>query len=444
MYHFFKKEMLTMATKVKVIFPANEPGRPSWPYVDYDVETKSEEVMGKLRTRLPEMEFASSILRSTEDAEQIVEKDKNNGPDAYLVYMTAMWKRIERVFAQSLKPVVIADDLYAGSGGILSAQSFVQNENLPVVMVASSDFSDVVDAVCLFDVMRRLREARILVVSDQGTMSDTHNPVEPFGTTLIEMNSDKLETYFNEANEKQAKEYQQRWIESSLRVVEPDADEILRSAKIHLALKKAMADYKADAVTVDCLGLYYSNKLPAYPCLSFFQLNNEGSTGVCEADVHSTISQLMFRYLTGQPAYVSDPVIDTATNQIIYAHCVATNRVFGPDGPENPFIIRSHAEDRKGASVQSLMPLGKTVTTIQMNPGQKAFAIHNARTVANVNEEKGCRTKLAAEVDARTVMEHYHSDVFGWHRVTCYGDHRKACMDLAKLYGMKTYEEDRS
>jgi len=27
-------------------------------------------------------------------------------------------------------------------------------------------------------------------------------------------------------------------------------------------------------VTVDCLGLFYSDELPAYPCLGFFQLNN--------------------------------------------------------------------------------------------------------------------------------------------------------------------------
>ena len=203
-----------------------------------------------------------------------------------------------------------------------------------------------------------------------------------------------------------------------------------------------MEEQEADAVTVDCLGLYYGGKLPAYPCLGFFQLNNEGSTGVCEADVDSTLCQLMLRYLTGRPAYVSDPVIDTAANQIVYAHCVATNRVFGPDGLSNPFIIRSHAEDGKGASVQSLMPLGETVTTIKMNPRENAFTVHNARTVANVNDDKGCRTKLAAEVDARRIMANYHYDLFGWHRVTCYGDYREACLNLAKLYGMKIYQED--
>ena len=44
----------------------------------------------------------------------------------------------------------------------------------------------------------------------------------------------------------------------------------------------------------------------------------------------------------GRPGYISDPVMDTARRQIIYAHCVAPNRALGPAGPETPFEILSH------------------------------------------------------------------------------------------------------
>ena len=196
-------------------------------------------------------------------------------------------------------------------------------------------------------------------------------------------------------------------------------------------------------MTVDCLGLYYAGKLPTYPCLGLLQLNNEGSTGVCEADVDSTLTQLLIRYATGRPAYVSDPVIDTAAGQIIYAHCLATNRPFGPDGLSNPYIIRSHAEDRKRASVQSLLPLGHEVTTAKVRVRNKAFAIHSARTVANVEDDKACRTKLAAEADVQKMLDNYHYELLGYHRVTCYGDYRRQPIDLATLYGMDVIKEDR-
>ena len=46
----------------------------------------------------------------------------------------------------------------------------------------------------------------------------------------------------------------------------------------------------------------------------------------------SALTMITMGALTGRPGYISDPVIDTSKNQIIYAHCVASNRAFGPDG----------------------------------------------------------------------------------------------------------------
>lgn len=195
------------------------------------------------------------------------------------------------------------------------------------------------------------------------------------------------------------------WQKKAREVVEPSSEEILKSAKLYIALKNIMLEKKIDAVTIDCLGLYYADKLKAYPCLSFFQLNNEGLTGVCEADLEFTITQLLMRYLTGKPGCVSDPVIDTASNQIIYAHCVATSKVFGPDGISNPYKIRSHSEDRKGASIQSIMPVGGKVTTFKINLNREKVVLHQAETAGNVEEDKACRTKLAAKTRAKKIME---------------------------------------
>ena len=86
---------------------------------------------------------------------------------------------------------------------------------------------------------------------------------------------------------------------------------------------------------------------------------------------------LAFSTLTkGRPGYISDPVIDTAKRQIIYAHCVASNKVFGPNGQTNPFTIMTHSEDRMGASVRSILPLGYMITTLEILPEQKEILFH--------------------------------------------------------------------
>ena len=144
---------------------------------------------------------------------------------------------------------------------------------------------------------------------------------------------------------------------------------------------------------------------------------------------------LAMTYLVGQPGFISDPVIDTSKNQIIYAHCVAPTKVYGPKGTRNPYHIRSHSEDRKGAAVRSLLPLGVMTTTIKVHPGRKEMVFHQGKAVANLDDDKACRTKLAVEVrDIRKLMGEW--DRWGWHRVTYYGDQRAAVEAFSALAGL--------
>ena len=171
-----------------------------------------------------------------------------------------------------------------------------------------------------------------------------------------------------------------------------------------------------------------------------FQFNNDGLVGACEADLQSTITMLAMTTLVGRPGYISDPVIDTSRNQIIYAHCVAPSKVYGPSGPANPYHIRDHSEDRKGAAVRSLMPLGEITTTLKFHPVQKEVVVHQGKTVANIDEDKACRTKLAVEVkDIYKLMGQW--DRWGWHRVTFYGDYRRQVENISSLLGFKVVEE---
>jgi hypothetical protein len=152
---------------------------------------------------------------------------------------------------------------------------------------------------------------------------------------------------------------------------------------------------------------------------------------------------LAMGYLAGRPGFISDPVIDTAQNQIVYPHCVAPTKVFGPGGTVNPYRIRSHAEDRKGAAMQSLLPAGYLLTTMKINPARREAVLHQAKAVGNVDDEKACRTKLAAEVcgDIEKLMNHWFQWNDGWHRVTFYGDLSGPVKQLSEAMRLTAVEE---
>ena len=144
-------------------------------------------------------------------------------------------------------------------------------------------------------------------------------------------------------------------------------------------------------------------------------------------------------FLTG---YVSDPALDTAKNQIVYAHCVATTRAFGPQGRSNRFrIMTLHNRDPRGACGQSFLPSGYMTTSFRTNFGRKEMIIHQARTVGNLESEYGCRTKLVADVcgDIGKLFDQW--DKFGWHRVTVYGDVKEPLTEFGKALGLKVIQE---
>jgi len=115
--------------------------------------------------------------------------------------------------------------------------------------------------------------------------------------------------------------------------------------------------------------------------------------------------------------------------------------VFGPDGPTNPYEIRSHSEDRAGAAVRSLMPVGHMTTTLQIAPTRREVIIHQAKTVDIFDEARVCRSKLAAEVKGDIDKLLGEWDHWGWHRVTFYGDHKRSVQQIAALTGFKVIDE---
>jgi hypothetical protein len=125
----------------------------------------------------------------------------------------------------------------------------------------------------------------------------------------------------------------------------------------------------------------------------------------------------------------------------IYAHCVASNRAFGSSGEANPFEILTHSEDRQGASVRSLLPLGYMTTTGELAPEWQEILFHQGRSVENVIEDRACRTKLAVEPIGDFEKLFTEWDRWGWHRVTVYGDLKEAVFALADNLGWKIVQE---
>ncbi len=435
-----RADICCVRPRLRLVFTHISPDTPTWPNIGYDYEGRKAELTAKLQEACPAVEFLPVTVQNRTEAENLVKSGEDI--DGYIVYMLGIWTGAPQVIGASGKPTLFVDDLYGGSGEFLTAYSAAKRNRQRVAYVSSSRFEDVVRGVKCFECIKKLQASTIVDVTDQEKLRGDVDAIrDVFGVKILQVKSPEMNAAYEKADRKEAAKWARFWTRKARKVVEPTPEDIEKSAAFYLAMWDIMQQYGAQAIAVDCLGLFYGGKLSAYPCMGFTQLNNDGYVGACEGDLPSTLTMLMMTYLAGVPGYISDPVIDTSKNQIIYAHCVAPTKVFGPNGKSNPYHIRSHSEDRKGACVRSLMPLGETVTTLEIISSRKQIIFHQGVTVENIDEDKACRNKLAAEVkgDINKLLSEW--DRWGWHRVTFYGDHKQSVRTLNDLMGFELIEE---
>jgi len=474
----------TAKARIRTIYSLHAPKQPGpdWPNVGFDFVPVMDRINRELAQRCLALEFTSSMATGPEQARKILDDDKTAGIDGYLVYQMNAWNRVVQTIATSGKPVLYADFQYGGSGGFLVyTADFIRRQSPNVAFVASSRIEDLAEAAKCFSLVkkggstsdfvtavaklrraqtprpgdlactsdplttvsaqeciRRMKDSRILAVRGQesgpaGSILDI--PIEH--VPYAEVND-----AWKAADKAQAAFVADRWQKNATEIIGVSRETLETSAAMYLAMKEVLQKHSANAITINCLGGFYGGHIHAYPCLGFHELNNEGLVGACECDTRSTAAMLMINAMTqGRPSFISDPVIDTAKRQIIYAHCVAPNRMFGPKGTANPFTILTHSEDRQGASVRSILPVGYMTTTLEVEQGRKEILFHQGKAVSNDPDDRACRTKLAAEPVGDVEKLFTMWDQWGWHRVTAYGDLKKPVFALADAMGWKVIEE---
>jgi len=477
-----------MNVRLVFVTPGITTEEPCWPNIAYNFSPVIEKMSNTLTNECPEINFTQSIVGSAKQAENILLGDKARGDiDGYLViHLVSKVHNVIDPFVGSGKPVLYADYIYGGTGGFLGSNSAMlrkQAENysfmssgnfahlvaaancLPLAMgpggykmfvdsvtkvreniVANVNadmtcVDDKLDLLSIDELRKELKTKRILEY-EKGWDDVRKETKEELGIEIIRRPFSELNDMWEKADKEQAMEVVNRWKKESEAVVGVRDLTLEKSARFYLAMKEALKKYDACAITVACLDGFYSGQINAYPCLGFHELLNEGLVGACECDTLSTVTMVVMSTLAkGRPGYISDPVMDLANKQIIYSHCVATNKPFGPGGAVNPFTIMTHSEDRQGASVRSTLPTGYMVTTLKMHPGRKEILLHQAKAVDNSTEDKACRTKLVAVPIGDFEKLFTQWDKWAWHRVTYYGDLKQPVFELADALGWKVVEE---
>ena len=341
-------------------------------------------------------------------------------------------------------PTAVFSQPFSGHGWMYFPQW--QKAGKKVVLLPTSDWSELDRVVKLMRVGPHLRKSRILVVRGPlGTEAacSAEKVKQKLGTELVPITVEEtLKAHEAVSLEEAEKEAQKYWISKAKKIVEPTRKEIVNSARFYLALKNLMIREGAQAVTSsNCMGG------PAKGCLAFSKLCDLGLVGACEGDMDSTLTMLMFNYAFGLPGFITDPVIDTATNALIHFHCTCATKMAGPGSKRLPFTIRTQSDSERGVSLDVEMPIGEDVTCAKF-VNLDTMVISTGEIFKVTHDELGCRTQFWTRVaDARKMFLNWGADVVKGgvmtllHRVVFLGNHRRDIENLGILMGFDVVEE---
>lgn len=428
----------TSKVRVGKIYLGRE--RPGWPMAKVDLKgdmRQFEAELAKLRAGLADVEFVEAGLVGTE-AELAAAKEKFKGVDGILVIHLSMGigGQLQSLMELGIPVVVFA---LPYSGHEWHTMAGWQRQGKLIDVYPSSQHEDVLVAIRPFRTIHRLKEARLLNVSNGPADAAYCAALKgKFGTEVISLTLPDLQQAYAAADRGEAMADMRRWVKEAHKIVEPTKEEILKSSVMYIAMRDLLAQHGAVAITMNCLGMGLMDKGMGYPCLGFVRFNNMGLGGICEADLKSSMTHLIFSYLVGKPGFVTDPVLDMSNSTIIHAHCVAATQMLGPGTKASSYDIRNHLEDARGASLMVKLPVGQKVTMARL-VGTDKLLFSTGDAVDSPFVERGCRTKLTVKVNnLDSFLENWST---GLHRVIFYGDHTRDVRRYCRFAQLKLVNE---
>jgi len=278
--------------------------------------------------------------------------------------------------------------------------------------VSERMFRDLVDKVKLIRMLKRMKTERILSVTDSPYVNVTYGDVrrnmpagyneaiqgaidETFGVQVTKIGTkevveDKdIQKLWN-SKSPEAEKIAQRWIANAKKMFNTIESEVVRSAKVYLAMKMLMEKHDATSMAFHIRTLIKNPRREDYvtPALatSEFQLHNV--VAKCQSHLNIVLSEMLLQYAYGRPSMLGDYGVDTYNNTSMVQHCEGPWNPWG-DERRVPYFLVDHRERQirgrsmTGVSAASwiLYPPDKPVTMWQIDVQSKEVLLHTGTTV---------------------------------------------------------------
>ncbi len=425
-------------------------GRPMFPDRSWGV---SEEEIAAMKRRLAEVEkklgnveFVVGLAGKPEEAVALMKQAGDEAPVLVVNLCIGGLLGVSPPILQSGRPLAVFSAPASGHDWMYPFQW--REEGKPVTMFTSSDYGELERAARLLRVIPLLRHSRVAVFLPLRGTPPACSPEEVksrLGADVTVIPQERFDKMLEAVDPKKAQAEADAWTRGAKQIVEPSGEDVLKAARVSLALAQLIDEEKVQGLAVGtCMGWLARG----FPCLGFTRLRDRGIPASCEGDMDSLWTMLLFQHVFGIAGFQGNSTFDTSSNTVWTAHCVGPTKMDGPDGDAAPYLLRSHSEIGGGVVPEIQYRIGQKITRAKLVNLDTLLV--STGTIRKVPEKsvRACRTQIVTEVgDAAKMVRSWGGGVLEGdmmtllHRVVFYGDHLQNARHLADLMQMRVVEE---
>jgi hypothetical protein len=152
---------------------------------------------------------------------------------------------------------------------------------------------------------------------------------------------------------------------------------------LYVLLRNIVDEEELSAISIDCLSYSFGNDttIPT-PCLPFTRLRDEGVSAPCEADLCMMLASMVLQEIGRKPSYVANvSSVHTETSSTVLRHCVTPLRMFGPDGEQQPYVLRDYHGYGRGVTAEMEFPVGLDITMGGFSKDLKSFVLWPGKVI---------------------------------------------------------------
>ena len=208
------------------------------------------------------------------------------------------------------------------------------------------------------------------------------------GVKVMHRPIDDLKELMKSVDDAAARKEMGVWKKNAVKIVDLADEMILHSAKMYVLLRSLIEKEGLSAVSVDCLAFSFgADATIPLPCLAFTRLRDAGITAACEADVCMMLTSMLLQEVSGRPSFQSNvSSVDMQKSSTILRHCVAPTKIFGPEAPPQPYVLRDYHGMGKGGTCEIEYPAGLDVTIGGFSKDLKDFVVWPGRVVEGIDD----------------------------------------------------------